>query len=158
MKLELVHDKDLSPNVFEKHPVWAEYYESDDIDRMMSDGFEREDIISELKKVEHPDRYLVPVVNYLEPSPYEFTLYKATVVIGSKHSFDAYLFSIGNKMNAIAAYDGNHWQVINFAILDQYEEIEIKTALGVDALFPLEVTACGGIKYKKLYKSRLEGS
>ncbi|MCE2573361.1 hypothetical protein [Motilimonas eburnea] len=158
MKLELINDENLTPELFERHPVWAEYHEPADAKRMVDDGFSKEEVESELNRIRYSDAYLIPVVSYKGKSPYEFTHYRAKASIGNKKGFDAYLFAINGEINTYGIYDGDEWQVINFSFLDIDEEMEIKAALGVESLFPLHIEAFGNIEYAKTYASKPKNS
>jgi hypothetical protein len=48
MELRIIKGRELTPKMFEFHPVWAEYYEPDDLEDIVSWGYDRESIRSDL--------------------------------------------------------------------------------------------------------------
>jgi hypothetical protein len=156
MKLKLLHSEALIPDHFELHPVWVEYYVPEDVNRMVSDGFDRDEVVNELGKVNYSDEYLFPLRNHSQKSPYEFTLYKADVLVKGSIKFPGYLFSAAGEVTSVSIYNGNEWVVLNFSLFDSDEEIAITAELGVDSLFPLEVKSEFGPKFDKRFECAVE--
>ncbi|TCI03688.1 hypothetical protein EZV61_09085 [Corallincola luteus] len=153
MKLELVHCKRLSPELFEKHPVWAEYYEPDDEHRMVEDGFDRAEVQRELKRVKYSDDYLIPFINYDKPSPYEFTIYKASATVNDSKVLFATLFVMENTVNSVTIFVGNEQFVLNLTDSDFSEEKELCAALEVKSIFSLTVRSDKGIEFNERFES-----
>lgn len=155
MKLELVHRDKLSPALFERHPVWAEYYEPEDENRMVEDGFGREEVQRELKRIEYSDSYLIPYVNFSKPSPYEFTLYRARSVVNDKIEVFSNIFVMDNSVNSVSIYVGSESFVINLTDSSFSDEKELCSALGIKAIYPLWVQSDIGIVFDKRFESSM---
>jgi len=153
MKLELVHCEKKSPALFKQHPVWAEYYEDEDENRMVEDGFDREEVQSELKRIEYSDSYLIPYVNFEKPSPYEFTLYKARATVNGTIEVFATLFVMENTVNSVTIYVNEEQFVINLTDSDFSDEKELCIALGVKSIYPLSVQSDIGIEFNERFES-----
>ncbi len=144
MKFELVHRQKLSQALFEKHPAWVEYYEPDDIERMVSEGFDFGEIKSALDDVGYSDDYLMPLINYSKPSPFEFTLYKSKVDLND-NILPSYLFVMENRVNSMTILYERERYTLNFS--DPYfgdDMLELRSKLEIATIYPLSVFAdCG---------------
>ena len=153
MKLELIHCEQLSPTLFERYPVWAEYYEPDDENRMVEDGFDREEVRRELKRTGYSDEYLIPLINYDKSSPYEFTMYKAMVTVNGTRDLCAALFVMDGTVNSVSIFVGEERFVLNLNDIDFSDEMELCTALGVNSIYPLTVRSEKGIEFNEYFES-----
>jgi hypothetical protein len=79
----IIPDSELLPKRFEEHPVWASYYEPEDMDCIVSWGIERELVERLLKEVmiAHPgDDYFFPVLGGKRLMSFMFLHIKADFV------------------------------------------------------------------------------
>lgn len=152
MKLELIHCEQLSPTLLERHPVWAEYYEPDDEDRMVEDGFDREEVRRELNRTGYSDEYLIPLINYDKSSPYEFTMYKARITVNGTKDLCAALFVMEGKVNSVSVFVGDERFVLNLSDFDFSDEMELCTALGVNTIYPFTVRSEKGIEFNEHFE------
>ena len=152
MNFALIDRLNLTPKLFEEHPVWVEYYEPEDINRMVLDGFNRHLVESELKKVGYSDDYIFPLVNYQNKSPHEFTLYKANVEI-NRNNYSAYLFVTEGCVSSFSIYVKDEWYPININYFDKSDNKELSSILGGGSIFPIRVTSNYGVRYDETFNS-----
>ncbi|MCP4356362.1 MAG: hypothetical protein GY793_12215 [Proteobacteria bacterium] len=153
MKLRLIHYNDIDPRLFDIHPVWAEYNDPEDANKMINDGFHSLLVHEELYRVYYSSDFLIPVMNFSKTSPYDYTYYKAKVSMCSNDYLPAFLFIINNEAHSLGVYFGKQWHLINFSFFDEGDEKEISTILGIRTIFPMHIISFCGIKYNTYYES-----
>ncbi len=67
MEFRIITARELTPAMFELHPIWAEYYEPEEIDDIVSWGYDKEkttqEMFSKFYNQEHP-YYTVPIEQF----------------------------------------------------------------------------------------------
>lgn len=74
MEFELVASKDLTLELFQKHGVWAQYNNSEDIDSLELLGHDREMVEFMIKSVGWSDDFWFPIPNSVKPCIFQFEM------------------------------------------------------------------------------------
>lgn len=139
MKFELIHEDVLNPKKFEEYPIWASYYEPEDVDSIVSWGIDRDSIVSKLESIGWSDNYLFPVLNPEDAEGFMFVFYKATFETPSGNKFKGYVINSGY---AIRVYCSGEEFGFNLNLTEFARESEtklIKTSKVKDkTIFPLK--------------------
>jgi len=158
MQFKIIKESELAPKMFEFHPVWAEYYEPDDLEDIISWGYDRESVKSDLfSKHDGSDHayYTVPIERFPPNNIRFFTLanlftksgikLKGTVMNSGQLVIEIFLDD--NRSIALSCYpdlyDLNKHELnkvateLNLDPLD-LEEIRFQTTIVDQDGFPIE--------------------
>ena len=73
MKFILIHRNKFNLKHLQEHPIWAEYYEPEDIKTIEEWGIEKKFLIQEFEKIGYSDEYLFPVLDSEDTDCFKFT-------------------------------------------------------------------------------------
>jgi hypothetical protein len=142
MKFILVKTRNISPALFERHSVWVEYYEPDNIEDMIKDGFDKEEILAALEKTGYSDGYIFPVLNNIHLYRYIYVYYKAKIKFPNNTFLPGYLFlHTANYLLSIGIFVNERGYIINLAHPDltKKNEQELCEILKIASIWPMHV-------------------
>jgi hypothetical protein len=139
MNFKFVNLSELSASLFEEHPIWASYYEPDDIDAITNWGINRNEVVEKLEKIGYSDDYIFPMLSIDNEYPFKFEYYKASFELPSGEMLSGYM--VGTKARAIGIFTDKEHYVLNINLkksaLDDEKNILKDIGSNAKVMFPL---------------------
>ncbi|WP_153306628.1 UBA domain-containing protein [Desulfogranum japonicum] len=153
MKFTLEKDSEIF-SLLTKHPVWAQYYSPDDIDKLVEMGFDRDHIVNRLESVDYSDEYVFPVLKYDSCSPFQFSYYKSNFLIADIHEVTGYVLvtSYSGVQAFCFRYNSEEYSLNQSSPeITEDEEALLKNILGVDSVYPIKVICDFGLNINSFF-------
>lgn len=139
-RFQLVHDSELTASRIIEHPVWATYYEPDDLSSFAAIGLDPEQILKALQKVQRPDEYLIPLPYLTATISFKYVYLTVTASSPRGTGF------VGLRTRvSLSIYHGNFVATLNRALKKESLEnvAELEEMIGETGLLPLKLFFIG---------------
>lgn len=136
----LVHESELTASTIIEHPVWATYYEPDDLSSFAAIGLDPEEILKALQKVRRPDEYLIPLPYLAATVPFKYVY--LTVTATSPRGTE--LVGLRTRVS-LRIFHGNFVATLNRALKkESLENVAVlEDIVGKTGLLPLKLFYVG---------------
>jgi hypothetical protein len=142
VNFQLRPKSEVTRELLDEYPVWAEYYEPSDVDSICEWGVPRDLVVGMLEKVGWSDEFIFPVLRFTDSARFQFFYALASFRTPSGCELVGYAFNEGPTSIGVF-FDGHHL-VLNQCAPEISEEDEsiLKSAIRHSSIYPLEFTFC----------------
>ena len=141
MEFHLRRKSEVSKELLDEYPVWAEYYEPGDVDSICAWGIARDVVVAMLEAVDWSDEFMFPVLRLSDAARFQFFYASAQFRTADGRVFAGYAFNEGPT--SIGIFHDGEPIILNQCnpSISEEEETRLKQFFRA-AIYPLEISFC----------------